>query len=300
MFDDYTNPSDAEKHLLECVKQPISTDYVDLLVKSYSSNVHLFKANLLQIIATIETFLSIDRIDKAHDFVSQIILVHFDSVTDIMDSLLRMFIRICPLVNINHRSELCERVLLPLTSKLGRVKCNKKLAPLFFDFSIVILDMCVIEAPKCAWDLLQKTDFYPWKELALRFKDLLRSCAAYDTIDIETYFSDLDVLEDIIEMTIDRAKAHAIIFQATHHEALQATFRWSTAPMKNNNKRIWCTHVYRMAQHMIELIDLKQVTIDICSQFIKALEQRIIDNEDDDNQEATIQMMRAFFMVRKI
>ncbi|CAF3288129.1 unnamed protein product [Rotaria sp. Silwood2] len=45
-----------------------------------------------------------------------------------------------------------------------------------------------------------------------------------------------------------------------------------------------------MGQPMIELIDQKQVTTEICFPFIKALEQRFIDNK-----ETTSQMMRAFF-----
>ncbi|CAF3075045.1 unnamed protein product [Rotaria sp. Silwood2] len=297
LFDEYSNPSDAKADLVECVKQPISTDFIDLLVKSYKKSVHLFKMNSSEMPTVIEKLLLMDQMRKARDFIEDIIVAHFDSAIDIIDPLIHMFIRTCPMVNINSRNELCKQVISHLVHKLGKVKCNKKFAPLFFDFVLVILDLHVLEAPKCAYDLLEKADFYPWKELAPKFKDLVRLCAAYDTVNVTSYFSDLDKLEDILKIVVDRAKVNTIIFRSTHDEALQAILRWSATPVENGNKKPWLTHVYRMGQPMIGLIDQKQVTAEICSQFIKALEQRIIDNEDDDdNQETTSPMMTSFFI----
>ncbi|CAF0891470.1 unnamed protein product [Rotaria sordida] len=296
LFDEYSNASDAQADLVECVKQPISSDFLDLLVKSYKKNAHLFKMNSSEFSTVIEKLLLFDQIEKAYNFIDSVIIVHIDSAMDIMDSLIRMFIRTCPIVNINSRNELCKRVISSLVYKLGRVKCNKKFAPLFFDFVLIILDLCVLEAPQCAWRLLEKADFYPWKELAPKFKDFVRLCAAYDKLNETNYFSDLDTLENILRLAVDRAKVNNIIFRSTHDEALKAILRWSAAPTENSSKKSWDTHVYRMGRPMAELIDQKQVTMEICSQFIKVLEQRVIDNEDDDSKETTSPMMASFFI----
>ncbi|CAM4838547.1 unnamed protein product [Rotaria magnacalcarata] len=295
VFDKYPNSSDARIDLVECVKAPISNDYIVLLVKSYRRNVQLFKMNSSEIPIVIEKLLLINEIDRAHDFLYQIIIEHFDSATDIIDPLISMLMRTCPMVNMDHQNELCKRVISSLVHKLDDSKCNKKLAPLFFDFILVILDLHVMEAPKCASRLLKKPEFYPWKELAPKFKDLVRSCVAYDTFEIKTYFSDLDALEDILELVANRAKANAPIFRATHDEALEAIYRWSAASTDNTSTKIWCGHVYKMGEQLLQLIDQKQVTADICSRLIKALERRVIDNEDGDGSEASDRRMSSFF-----
>ncbi|CAF1200313.1 unnamed protein product [Rotaria sp. Silwood1] len=295
LFDEYSNPSDAKADLVECVKPPISTDFVKLLVKSYKKSVNLFKMNSSEIPTVIEKLMLFDQMTQARDFIEDIIIVHFDSAIDIIDPLVHMFIRTCPMVNINNRNELCKQVISRLVYKLANVKCNKKLAPLFFDFVLAILNLCVLEAPSCALNLLKKADFYPWKDLAPKFKDLTRLCAAYETVYVTTYFSELDKLEDILELAVERAKVNVIIFRSTHDEALKATLRWSTTPIENNSKKPWLKHVYNMGRQMMKLIDQKQVTTELFSQFVKALEQSIIDSENDDNQE-TRRIINPFFI----
>ncbi|CAF1308866.1 unnamed protein product [Didymodactylos carnosus] len=114
---------------------------------------------------------------------------------------------------------------------------------------------------------------------------------------MKTFFSDLDVLEKILELVYDRAKVVTGIFRATHDEALCAVLRWSGL-VEHSSRKIWYTHVYRMGIIMLNLIDRRQVTNAICIQFIQALQQRIVDNEESDEDAESINpMMDPFFVV---
>ncbi|CAF1320133.1 unnamed protein product, partial [Didymodactylos carnosus] len=113
---------------------------------------------------------------------------------------------------------------------------------------------------------------------------------------MKTFFSDLDVLEKILELVYDRPKVVTGIFRATHDEALCAVLRWSGL-VEHSSRKIWYTHVYRMGIIMLNLIDRRQVTNAICIQFIQALQQRIVDNEESDEDAESINpMMDPFFV----
>ncbi|CAF3843939.1 unnamed protein product [Rotaria sordida] len=288
IFDSYTKPTDAQIYLKACIEPPISSDLIYLIVKSYNRNVNLLKENLNLVLIVIEKLLLLNHLKEARQFVVQVILEHFDIFVN-METLIQMFIRVCPLVNVDYRNDFCQEILSSVTYKLGNVKCNKSLAPLYFDLVLNILNLCVIKAPKCAQSLLEKQEFYPWKELAPRFNDLVRSCIAYEQIDIKSYWSDLDSLSSILRLVVDRAKINMVIFRATHEPALQVVLRWS------HNTKIWSTHVYRMAEVMLDLIDQQKITADICNQFLKVLHQKIIDNQEVDYEENICQLLRSFF-----
>ena len=298
LFNNYTNPADAETDLMICIGPPVSSIFIEILAKSFNSNVELFKANSSHVLTTIERLLLMNNIKDTRVFVEQTIIVHFDSAVDI-DPLLRMLIRTCPLVSVEHRKELCLHVIWYIAGKLYDVKCSKTLAPLFFDFALVLLDLSVVEAPRHARLLLEKTEFYPWKELAPRCSDLVRLCAAYDSIDEKHVISDLSYLEDILGLVGARAKANLAIVHATHGEALRAILRWLSRA-ENDHKRRWGRHVFNMGHKMLDLTDQRQITSDTCVDIIEALRKRVANNEEDDNHEEVRSMIGPFLYVSEL
>ncbi|CAF4268347.1 unnamed protein product [Rotaria sp. Silwood2] len=293
IFDSYANPSDAQIYLRACMEPPISSNYIYLIVKSYQRNINLLKENFNLVLTVIEKLLMLNYLTEARQFVIQVVLEHFDVFVN-MEALIQMLIRVCPLIHADYRNDFCQEILSSITYKLGNVKCNKSLASLCFDLILCILNLCVIQAPKCAESLLEKKEFYPWKELAPRFNDLVRSCIAYEQIDMKSYWSDLDSLGSILRLTADRAKINTIIFRATHDQALQAILRWSRS-IDNDNTKVWSTHVYRMAEVMLDLIDQQKITANTCIQFLKALHQKVVDNQQVDYEESILPLMRSFF-----
>ncbi|CAF1495255.1 unnamed protein product [Rotaria sp. Silwood1] len=298
LFDSYVNVEDAQIDFLQCIEEPISNDYILFISKSYNRNPHLIKNNLSQALLVIERLLLGYHIRAVRYYIDQAILAHIETVIDI-EALVQTFIRVCPLIPIDHRQESCKEVISNVAYKLGRMKCSKKLAPIFFDFAITLLDLCVLEAPSCALYLLEKNDFYQWKDLAPRFTDLLRLCSAYERVEVKKSSSELDSLVTILRLVVDRAKAYAIIYRSTHKEALQAISRWTYTNDNNNNndnRKIWPNHVYDMGRPMLDLIDQRHITIDICTQFIEALRLRIIDNELAEDDIPINYIMISFFV----
>jgi hypothetical protein len=159
------------------------------------------------------------------------------------------------------------------------VKANKSVAPLFFDLILAILRLFVIDAPKCAQAIIIKSEFYPWKDLGSSIHDLISICISYDKIVHKPYFSNLDDLEKIVKLIDERAKTNPVILRSTHSIALQAILRWSNKDAK------YSIHVYKMCRSMLNLIDQHQINVEICSQLIDALINRLYGDSDDDPQE---------------
>ncbi|CAF3091533.1 unnamed protein product [Rotaria sp. Silwood2] len=269
LFDSSANPADALA-IIEDSDSSVSREFLRSVAKSYKDNVNQFKANFSHVLTIIEPLVLANRVYDARDFMEETIDIHFKTAVDI-GILVEMFIRVCEKVNVTTRGELCEQIIFSLSRTLENTKCNKTLAPLLFDFAIVILDLKVFEAPQY---------------LAPRFSHVVRSCAAYDIIDDEDHFSHLHHLEGVLELTFERSKVCQNIVQATHNEALQAILRW-LGPAKPIKKVLWCSHVYRMGRNMVDLIDQRQVIADVCGQLIEALHKRIIKNKEDDDEDQT-------------
>ena len=298
LFDSYTNSGDAEVFLMTCLEPSVSSIFVDLLVKSFNGNADLFKANSAHVLTVVEQLLLMNNIKDARSLVEHTIIPHFDSSVDI-DALLHILIRACPLVSVEHRKELCLQVIWHIARKLYDLKCGKKLAPLFFDFALVLLNLHVIEAPRHARILLEKTEFYPWKELAPNCSDLVRLCAAYDNIDEDKVINDLSYLENILGVVIERARANLVILHAIHTEALRAVLCWLSR-VENDDKKRWCRHVFDMGHKMLDLIDQRQINADTCTQIIEALQKRVVSNEEDDNYEEVRCWIGPFLYVSEV
>ncbi|CAM4932112.1 unnamed protein product [Rotaria socialis] len=294
LFDHYDDLNDSHVDLLECVMLPISPEYIDLLSQSYKRNFELFKINLSQILIVIEKLLLTDHIEEAEKFFFQNILDHINAEVDI-DALVRMFIRVCPLINIHCRNQLCKGILRSLTDKLRESNCSIELATLLFEFALILLDLHANEAPASAWNILNKSEFYHWQELAPRFADLVRLCVSYDIIDQKHYSNELDKLETILKLAADKVKVYPTILKATHAEALQAILRWSESMQNGMEKVPWPAHVYKMGLPALDLIDNQHLTTDTCTQLIVVLQQKVIVNEKYSNQQSTLPFIERFF-----
>ncbi|CAF3723633.1 unnamed protein product [Rotaria sordida] len=278
LFNNYTNSDDVQYYLTTCLEPSISSDYVKLISKSYQCQVDMFKTNASQIYTTIVKLVSQNRIDDAGYFMDNVLIIHFNSISN-LEELLHMLIHICSLVNIESRSLLCKTLISPISYELTNKKCNKNLARIFFDFVLAILNLNIIEAPKYADHMLSINDFYPWKQLDKQITHLIQSCINYDNIINDEYFSELDNLRKILSLINERSKIHVTILHATHESALQAVLKWSTI-INNDTGKPYDKHVFEMGQPMTELIDRRQIPVDICSKFLEILRKQI-DNNDE-------------------
>ncbi|CAF2790446.1 unnamed protein product [Rotaria sp. Silwood2] len=277
LFDSYANSDDAESYLTTCLEPSISSDYVYEISKSYQGQVDLFKIHVSQIYTTIEKLVSQNRIDHARYFMDNVLIIHYNSIPN-LEELLHMLIHICSLVNIESRSLLCKNLISSISYELTIKKPNKQLAGTFFDFALAILSLHIKEAPKFADHILSISEFYPWKQLDKQITHLIQSCIMYDNIIDDTFPSELNHLENILNLIHERSKVNVTILPATHESALQAILKWSTI-INNDTGKPYSEHVYRMGQIMTKLIDQRQITVDICSKFLEIIRKHI-DNND--------------------
>jgi hypothetical protein len=290
LFNSYDTPADALLDLTLCA-EVVSSSHVYLIVQLFHNNCDLFITNYTQVLTVIERLILAAKFPEPNQFVSSVITTHFDAID--LEPLLRMTIRICPLQMdaMEHRNLLCSKVLLPISYGLSSIKGKKKSAPLFFEFALATLELYVLDAPECALHVLNKAEFYPWKELIPRIADLVRICASYDTIVEKSFFSKLDKVTAIIALIYERAKGTPVILRTTHDPALEAILRWS------DKKTAWCLHVHKTGYTMLDLIDKEQVTVDICVKFIDALRNRVSNDDDDDDEETNGGLAHTHFFV---
>ena len=285
---------DARIHLTACSEAPLCSAYVDMLSRSYKDHVDLFKANELQVYATVERLISANDVKCADAFVSSVIVKHMDSIRD-AEQLLRMCLRLCSSVHPESRDQFCKVLVSALSYELQKPKFSKKLAPLFFDLVVAILDLHVIDAPACAYRILYKSEFYPWKDLSGPLTHLVQSCVTYDTLVSTSHFSSLDQLEQILNLIGERAKATVSIFRATHETALKAVLKWLLM-VDDQTGQIYGSHVFKMGGYMLSLIDEQQVTVDTCSRLLEILKRRLDDEINSDYR--YFLQVRSFVMIR--
>jgi hypothetical protein len=280
LFESYVNPTDAQLDL-DLYYTVDKSDYRELIRKSFSNQINLFKTNYTQILLTIEHLLLKNNIYEAQHFLNDVLLKHILAIPD-LEPLLETFIRITSKIPTEQREEFVTRILLNLTCQLGNVKANKQLWPLFFDLAIIILEIHTVEAPSCAVQLLRKENFYPWKEFGERSVKIIHLCGNYDDIILNdtSYFNKLDSLDTILSIIYDRAKVNNNLFHDIHSQALIFTLRW-VSPPPDENKQQWPIHVYKMGICMMNLIDSRQITLDIYSLFLQRLHTRVqLENEN--------------------
>ena len=278
MFAEFDQPDDACAYLAACVEPSISPEYTVALVRSFQNHVDLFKSNETQILTVIEQLTSLNEIKQVERFVDGVLVKHFDAVSD-MERCIRMTIRLCSSVSKESVEALTAQVLSRIVRALGERKYNKKLAPIFFELILAILDLTVPDAPSLSHQLLSRNEFYPWKELSARFTHLVKSCAAYDTIGHEP--SKLDQFDErLLTLVHDRAKINPTILQATHQPALEAVLKWTTLINKETGQ-LFAKHVFRMGQPMTDLIDERQITGEACGQLLATMQERLADDLEE-------------------
>ncbi|CAF3549097.1 unnamed protein product [Rotaria sp. Silwood2] len=167
LFDSSANPADALA-IIEDSDSSVSREFLRSVAKSYKDNVNQFKANFSHVLTIIEPLVLANRVYDARDFMEETIDIHFKTAVDI-GILVEMFIRVCEKVNVTTRGELCEQIIFSLSRTLENTKCNKTLAPLLFDFAIVILDLKVFEAPQCTKHILEKKRIFSMERFGTTF-----------------------------------------------------------------------------------------------------------------------------------
>lgn len=291
LFDTYVDPADVKIDIELCGTEPICSDHVFFVSKNYKTHPEFIKDNFPSVLFAIEHLLIGKNERETRFFLGEAIFPHLESGLD-LEALTKMFIRVCPLIPIENRDETCKNIISNVTFQFAQLKCSKKLAPIFFEFALVLLNLHVIQAAPCAERLLQKNDFYPWKELSNRFVDLIRLCVSFDDFEVKKTFSDLDSLAKILRLIAERAKGLPILYRTTHSEALKAISRW-TEP------KSWSNHVFRMAETMMDLIDKRQINVELCVQFIEAIRAKIIANEKDEENNQQYSTEFSFYIVSR-
>ena len=253
LFDEYTYPDDARVDLIACSTAPITASYVDLLTGSYERQVNLFIANELEVYSAIERLIEVNEIKCAERFIRSVLVKHIDIISH-PEELVQLSIRLCSKAEEESRSYFCQNIISPLSYEFSRKKYSKKLAPLFFDLLVAIAKLRIDKALPCIYRILDKSEFYPWKDLNSSLTKVIQACVAYDEIRDQSTSNDLDQLERILSLISDRAKITVSMYQATHDTACQAVFKWLTL-IDDDTRKPFDQHVFQMGQHMLNLID---------------------------------------------
>jgi hypothetical protein len=250
-----------------------------MLAKALERQPDLFKAHSSQLYTALEKLISQNNIKEAEYLVRYAIVIHFDLITQ-LDELLHMLIRVCPsLVDAHTRSHFCKLIISPLSYALVKKKPNKKVAVTLFDLLVAILDLCVIEAPECAYRMLDISEFYPWKQLGEQLTHLVRSCIAYDQIIVTSLSCKLDKLASILKLTGERSQANPTVLSATREAALEAVMKWSS-PVNVETGQLYQKHVYAMGEQMTRLIDNRQFSVEFCSKLLAVVQNHVARNDD--------------------
>ncbi|CAF0846606.1 unnamed protein product [Adineta ricciae] len=243
----------------------ISPDYLNHLIRTYKENTDLIKTNFSQLLNIIEQLVLSDQYDYAHSFTMKLITPNL-SVID-LESFLRKMIALCAIVT--DRDSLCTKVLDELVSELVILNTVNTFAGLYFDLALAILKLHTIKAPRLSRDLLRLNDFYSWGEMADSLAELLKRCISYDALNSKEHFNNLDCLEDIVEIIIDKRQVYSSIGKVLHPIAMETILRWSNPDLRFD------THVYRLGKRILHLIDIEQINEEICIKLITALQNRV-------------------------
>ena len=291
LFDTFNNPDDILTHLVACAEPSISNDYVDALAKYYQNHPEALQKHTTHVFASLEKIIIQDNLKAAEPLMEKAIIHCFNSITN-HEELLQMFIRLCSTVQPASRDDFCKRFITPLTYELSNKKFPKKLAPLFFDLLMAILDLHVMQAPSCAYRLIDISEFYPWKQLDKQITHLVQSCVAYDSV-TDGSEKEPENLTRILRLIQERAKMNKGILQATHEIALQAIFKWSVI-VDTTTGRPYPKQAFTMGEAMAGLVEEQKVTADICIRLMEALQKRI---ENDDEPRDNYSVDDAFLIV---
>ena len=262
--------------------ESISSDYIQHLIGTCENSPASIKTNHPHLLTLIERLITEKRMDEAHVLFTKLIVPHLTSVD--LELVLRTLIRLCSTVE--SKDLLLNEILLPFIYKFEDLPGNKQLASTVFDLSQAILTLRLLDAPTASLRLLNRRDFYPWKDLIDGVVNMVRTCTTYETITHEEYFSPLNDLEALIEFIGKKARVYPQIIRATHAFTCEHIIRWSSGT------QTWSPFVYRMGQSMFDLIDERQINEDFCLRIVDNLFRRI--NSKDVGVK---ELGRGFFMV---
>ena len=283
LFESFSTPDELLIHLDACAESPISKDYVYAIAKYYQNHVDLFQTHANQIFTAMEKLIIQDGLKAAECFMEYVIIGCFNSITN-HEELLQTFTRFCPLVPPASRDYFCKNFIASLSYELSNKKYPKKLAPFFFDLLLAILDLRVMQAPSCAYRVINISEFYPWKQLDKQLTRLIQSCVTYDTVTDDSK-NEPNNLTGILTLIKERGKVNKSIFQATHQVALQAIFKWSSI-IDITTGQLYPKQAFTMGEVMTHLLEQQKITADICMQLLQALQKRIENNDESKTNNA--------------
>lgn len=256
----------------------VSSGYINHLIQSDDVDPELIKKHNTKLITIIEHLILANNYDDARILLSKFIILNLALIN--LEFLLCTLIRLCPLVEDKNlfSSQILKNVVLAIENN----EIQKSLALVCFDLSLSILKLKIDTAPDLTHRLLSKSDFYPWKDLMNGLVDLVQTCISYDTIIHEECFSELDRLENIIELIHRKAQNYPAILKVIHPIAIETILRWSNAELHGN------IHVHRMGNSLLNCIVMQLVDEDLCIKFIDIIQKKASGDNENLNVGKTI------------
>lgn len=257
--DTQTQFEDFYQHAIaQSTKSSIWSELATLLRETLFPNV----VNPTDPMTEIEHCISQNQFDDAKS-----IATNLDWSTIDLEKFLRSLIQYCSMVEDRH--SFCSKFLLPCIYQLLDLSVEKRYASLYFELTLTILKLLSSNAPDLAYRLFRIENFYPWKDLIDGLVEIFRTCISYDRLENEEYFSDLNELENILEMIVKRAPTYPTLLARIQPLALDAILRWADAQFQGG------FHVYRMGCVLFQCINVQQITEEICEKFIDILQGQV-------------------------
>ena len=217
------------------------------------------------------------------------IVTHLDFTTVDLNTFVRSIIRYCSMVT-KEPDAFCSDFLSSCVIKLVDLTDDKQYGAIFFELALAALKVFSLKAPDAAYRLLRKTNFYSWKDLIDGLIEMVRICISYETMPNENNFSDLDELENILEVIAKRCPTYPQLSAIVQPLALEAILRWGDCHVNRGH------HVYRMGCVLFQCIHPKQITEEICVKFIDIFQAQInADWKDDQNKTRFFFNVNLFF-----
>lgn len=273
LFNDTEN-LDSILLIIESGNSTLIANNLKRMAETLESNKEIFQAKFQEILTIIETLLSTKMFDVCGHFIEKVIFTNASSDEEI-DRFMSLLINFSPKVGAADRRDFFRDVMGKSRYFLEDFPASKKISVRYFDFAEAILSLKVDHAPNSALHLLQRQNFYPWKDLSNRIDNLIRLCVDYQTIEDDPYGShELDELEDIFELIRERGTVQRAILRNVQQQAQFNALRWSTFPNEKNPKLL-PRFVYRMGRALVTLIDIEQVDINFCCQVIQSFKVQL-------------------------
>lgn len=257
-FDD---PKEVEKDLEICSTPPISTIYFEVLLKLFSRDVEIFKQTEDKLFETCERFFLLDELEFADRFVREVFLVNLTKISS-LEKFLKFLMKIGEKISVEKREQFVKTTIFETIYQLENAKFAKTFSELFFDFSLSLIALRTESSPSMALRLIQKENFYTWKNLTEKIGIFLEISLSFDEVSVQVEQFSPDDLERILRIFAERAKFVESIFRATHQTALNKLRQWSKLSTVKHGR--FYTEIGRQT---LDLLDDRQLNLDFATEF---------------------------------